>query len=370
MELVVDLAFVVAVAQAAASLHHGLATGIIWHSIVGYIAVFFAVWWAWMNYTWFGSAFDNDDHLYRLALFVQIGGVVVLGAGVASAFDGNFAIVTIGYVIMRVAMVFQWWRVSRHPQGRPAAPRYALGIVILQVGWLALLAVPAPAKWFGFAILVLGEFAIPIVAERDHPTAWHPGHIVERFGLLTIIVIGESITSAMVAIKAAVDTREHIGTYVTIAIGAVMTVAAMWWLYFGIDHERTLVTAHESGATQRRQAFAWAYGHLVVFASVAAVGASIALATEAITARSAGEQEASRGVSHPGLVYTIPVAVYLVAVWLLHRKSGARAGWKAYLVPATAMAIIPIGFSDHAVLVGGVLLAALIGALVGGRARR
>jgi low temperature requirement protein LtrA len=335
----------------------------VWHSIIGYLAVFFAVWWAWMNYTWFGSAFDNDDHLYRLALFVQIGGVVVLAAGVASAFDGNFAIVTIGYVIMRVAMVFQWWRVSKHPQGRPAAPRYALGIVVLQVGWVALLAVPTPAKWFGFAALVLGEFAVPLVAERDHPTAWHPGHIVERFGLLTIIVIGESITSAMVAIKAAVDTRQHIGTYITIAIGAVMTVAAMWWLYFGIDHERTLVTAHDSGKAQRRQAFVWAYGHLVVFASVAAVGASIAVATEAISARTAGEHETGAGLAHPGLVYSIPVAVYLVALWLLHRKSGASKGWTAYLVPATAMAIIPIGLIDHAVLVGGLVVTALVTAL-------
>ena len=146
LELVVDLAFVVAVAQAAASLHHGLGAGDIRRSIIGYLSVFFAVWWAWMNYTWFGSAFDSDDSLYRVALFVQIAGVVVLAAGVSRAFEGNFVIVTIGYVIMRVAMVFQWWRVSLHPSGRSAAPRYALGIFALQLGWLGLLSVPAPIK--------------------------------------------------------------------------------------------------------------------------------------------------------------------------------------------------------------------------------
>ena len=356
LELVVDLAFVVAVAQAAASLHHGFAEGEVWRSIVGYLSVFFAVWWAWMNYTWFGSAFDNDDILYRAALFVQIGGVVVLAAGVASAFEGNFAVVTIGYVIMRIAMVFQWWRVSLHPQGRPAASRYAVGIFVLQLGWVALLAVPSPAKWFGFAALVAAEFALPVLAERNQSTAWHPGHIVERFGLLTIIVIGESITAAMVSVKAAVDFREHIVTYVAIAIGAVLTVAAMWWLYFGIDQERTVGTARNADGAGRSQVFTWGYIHVVVFASVAAIGAGISVATEAVAADT-GEHH---GLAHPGLTYSVPVAIYLLVLAVLHRTSGADRGWRTVLVPVTAVVIIPVGLLDHAVLAGGIVLVALI----------
>ena len=362
LELVVDLAFVVAVAQAAASLHHGIGDGEVWRSVVGYLAVFFAVWWAWMNYTWFGSAFDSDDNLYRGALFVQVAGVVVLGAGVSSAFDGNFAFVTVGYVIMRVAMVFQWWRVSLHPGGQPAAPRYALGIVVLQFGWVALLAVPAPLKWFGFTALVVGEFGVPVFAERDRFTPWHPGHIIERFGLLTIIVIGESITSAMFSVKAAIDSRHHIGAYVAMAIGAVLNVAAMWWLYFGIDQQQLIGAAHESERSARRQVFAWAYGHYIVFASVAAIGAGITIATEAV----AGQGEQAHGVDHPGLAYTIPMAVYLVSLFLLHRQSGADAGWKTALVPAAAVILVPVGLLDHAVLIGGLLLTALVTVLMTG----
>ena len=107
-----------------------------------------------------------------------------------------------------------------------------------------------------------------------------------------------------------------------------------------------------------------------MFASVAAVGASIAVATEAVASRAADEQEASAGLDHPGLVYSISTTVYLVAVWLLHRKSGAGKGWKTYLVPATAMAIIPIGLIDHPVLIGGLVLTTLVTALSTVPARR
>ena len=52
------------------------------HGILGYLMVFFAIWWAWMNFTWFASAYDTDDALYRVVTLVQIAGVLVLAAGV------------------------------------------------------------------------------------------------------------------------------------------------------------------------------------------------------------------------------------------------------------------------------------------------
>jgi len=95
--------------------------------------VFFGIWWAWVNFTWFASAYDVDDLLYRFFTFVQIIGVLILAAGVESAFTaGNFTVMTIGYVVMRVAMVAQWLRAaSSDPAARPAALRYAACISIL-----------------------------------------------------------------------------------------------------------------------------------------------------------------------------------------------------------------------------------------------
>ena len=59
--------------------------------------VFFAIWWAWMNFTWFASAYDTDDDVYRITTLVQIAGALILAAGVPRAFaDGDFAVVTSG----------------------------------------------------------------------------------------------------------------------------------------------------------------------------------------------------------------------------------------------------------------------------------
>ena len=82
LELFFDLCFVVAVAQAAAGLHHAISEDHIADGVVSYLLVFFAVWWAWMNFTWFASAYDTDDIAYRLTTLVQIAGALVFAAGV------------------------------------------------------------------------------------------------------------------------------------------------------------------------------------------------------------------------------------------------------------------------------------------------
>ena len=144
LELLFDLCFVVAVSQAAGQLQSALSVGHFHTGIVGYLMVFFAIWWAWVNFTWFASAYDVDDLLYRLLTFVQIVGVLILAGGVDSAFaTGGFATITVGYVVIRVAMVAQWLRAaSGDPAGRPADLRYTVGIGILQIGWVARLFLP------------------------------------------------------------------------------------------------------------------------------------------------------------------------------------------------------------------------------------
>ena len=119
LELLFDLTFVVAVAQAAHSLAEHLTEGHIASGIEGYASVFFAIWWAWVNFTWFASAFDNDDVPYRLLTLLQMSGVLVLAAGVPRAFDGGFTTVTVGYVIMRVALLIQWLRAGLSDRCQP-----------------------------------------------------------------------------------------------------------------------------------------------------------------------------------------------------------------------------------------------------------
>jgi hypothetical protein len=80
LELLFDLCFVVAVSQAARELNSSLAQND-FGAIQGYLLVFFAIWLAWVKFTWFASGYDVDDVPYRILIFVQIVGVFILAAG-------------------------------------------------------------------------------------------------------------------------------------------------------------------------------------------------------------------------------------------------------------------------------------------------
>ena len=91
LELLFDLSFVVAVAQAAASLHHAVSENHAGAGLLAFGMAFFALWLPWLNFTWFASAFDNDDTLYRIITMFQIAGVLVIAAGIPAVFEHQVA---------------------------------------------------------------------------------------------------------------------------------------------------------------------------------------------------------------------------------------------------------------------------------------
>src|SRR3954464_10409519 len=127
LELLFDLTFVVAVAAITDQLAHTVAEGHAREGVLPFLQVFFAIWWAWMNFTWFASSYDTDDVAYRLLTMVQMAGVLVLAAGVPAAADHfDYRLLTLGYFIMRVALTAQWLRAAaEHLAGRRTALRYA-----------------------------------------------------------------------------------------------------------------------------------------------------------------------------------------------------------------------------------------------------
>src|SRR5437588_13088643 len=120
LELLFDLTFVVAVARAGIELRDALAQGHAGHALAGYVAVFFGLWWAWVNFTWFASAYDTDDVPYRLLTLLQMAGVLVFAAGIPAARAHlDFGTAVAGYVIMRLARLAHVLAAARcHPQGR------------------------------------------------------------------------------------------------------------------------------------------------------------------------------------------------------------------------------------------------------------
>jgi low temperature requirement protein LtrA len=346
LELLFDLVFVVAIAQAANGLHHAVAEAHVVEGLLGYLLVFFAIWWAWMNFTWFASAYDCDDVPYRLAVFVQIAGALILAAGIASMFESrepNLATVG-GYVVMRLAVVGQWLRAAAaDPDHRTTARRYALGVAVGQMAWVGILFVP-PVWKLGIPLLIALELALPVWAEQSSRTTWHPHHIAERYGLLTLIVLGESIMAATVAIQSAFKSGEAVPALTPIIVGGLLIVYSMWWVYFDRPVHDLL--------TSFRKALVWGYGHYLVFAAAAAVGAGLAVAVDHAT------HHAKIGATAAGAAVAFPVAAYLLCLWFLHDRP--EYGKTRAFGPIATVLIALTPLTGYAVLLTGLILASLI----------
>jgi low temperature requirement protein LtrA len=356
LELFFDLVFVVAVSFASAQLHHSETSQHIASGVGAYLMVFFAIWWAWVNFTWFASAFDTDDWLYRLLTLLQMSGVLVLAAGTVPAMtEGDFAIVTLGYVVMRMALVPQWLRAARSDPGlRPTALRYAIGVTLVQILWVIRLGLPEGWGTVSFMVLVAAELSVPVVAERARITPWHPEHIAERYSLFTLIVLGESILASANAIVDAVDHTEQLGSLVVIAVCGLVLAGGMWWVYFHTDHSRAL--------TGMTSALVFGYGHYVVFASAGAFSAGIEVAIDHDT------HATGLDATVAAATLTVPVAIFLLGAWFLTMRGQLARGTDVAVVVLSlligASALAPVSLVVAAVLMA-VLVAVLVATSVG-----
>ncbi len=312
LELLFDLCFVVAISQLVGQWHHAAIEGHFTYGILRFGAIFFAIWWAWMNFTWFASAYDNDDVLYRFGVMTQIAGNLVIAAGVPRAFsESDFTIMVLGYTLMRVGLVGLWLRVWRaDPVGQAPARRYAIGVSLVQVLWLAWMALDGNAAWVGFVALVIADLSVPVIAEFNAHTPWHPFHIAERYGLFTLIVLGESVLGTTVSIQQAIDESDITSPLVLLAIGALLIFFGMWWLYF--DREPGEELRKFAGSyLSLRSPIVLGYGHYFIFAFAAAAGGGLEIAVD-------HEEHVAHITAHQAAAtIAIPVALFLTALLCL-----------------------------------------------------
>ncbi|MEU8404382.1 low temperature requirement protein A [Nonomuraea sp. NPDC048892] len=352
LELLFDLTFVVAVAAATAELAHHIADGHGLAGLIPFLQVFFAIWWAWMNFTWFASCYDTDDVAYRLLTMVQMAGVLVLAAGLpAAAGHDDYAIVTLGYFIMRLGLVAQWLRAAAEDGGRRrTALRYATGVGLLQVGWVLRLVLdetgilPPALRLPFFACLVVLELAVPRWAERVNPTTWHPHHIAERYGLFTIILLGESVLAASRGVQGALEAGRGGGALVVVAGSGLVLLFALWWLYF-------LVEAGEGLSERRHRSFLWGYGHYGIFAALAALGAGLEVAVEQ------GGHRLEVSPTALGYAVAVPVAVFLVLIAAVHALLVAQAALRPPVVAVGVAAILLLPLAAPLIGVTAVVVA-------------
>lgn len=316
LELLFDLTFATAFSLAASQLAHALAEGHYAAALLGFAFASFAICWAWINFSWFSSAYDTDDWIFRLVTMVQMIGVLVLAIGLPRMFASiehgehlNNSVMVLGYVIMRVAMIFQWLRAARQdPARRRACLTYAIAIGVAQIGWVVQIVVDFSV---GTSIILAGilgliELAGPLVAERkDGGTPWHAHHIAERYSLFAIIALGEGVVGTVATLSAVIEEQGWNMDAALVCIAGTGLTFGMWWVYYMLPSAQVL-HAH------RVRAFVWGYGQMVIVTAIVATGAGLHVAAYFI------EHQAGIGSLPTLLAAAVPVSVFLATIYALY----------------------------------------------------
>ncbi|RAX45021.1 low temperature requirement protein A [Arthrobacter sp. AQ5-06] len=311
LELFFDLTFVIAFGVAGSQFAHEVAEAHFGAGLLAFSFAMFAVIWAWINFTWFASAYDTDDWVFRLVTLVQIVGVLILAMGIEPLFNSlvegdhvDNAVIVGGYVIMRLALVCQWLRAARQdPERRQTCRRYAAYLGVVQLGWIAVLIIQAdvPTTILMTVPLFVLEMATPYAAERSMRTPWHAHHIAERYGLLAIIALGECLIGAIETLRAIVANHGWTLDAALVGFGGTALAFGMWWIYFILP---TGLALH----LQRHRAFFFGYGHMPIFAAIAATGAGLHVVAYYI------DHEAHISAAVAVASIALPVAIFKVSL--------------------------------------------------------
>lgn len=338
LELLFDLTFVTAFSFAASQLAHALAEGHYLAGLLGFGFASFAICWAWINFSWFSSAYDTDDWAFRLVTMVQMIGVLVLAIGLPRMFASiehgehlDNSIMVLGYVIMRLAMVFQWLRAARQdPVRRRACLTYAIAVSIAQIGWVVQIVVdfPVGVSLILACILAVIELAGPVIAEgKDGGTPWHAHHMAERYSLFAIIALGEGVVGTLATLSAVVEEQGWTMDAALVCIAGTGLTFGMWWVYYMLPSARVL-------HSHRERSFVWGYGQMVIVTAIVATGAGLHVAAYFI------EHKAHIGPLATLLTAAVPVGVFLGSIYALYYYLVPRFDpLHAWLLVATAAVV-------------------------------
>ncbi len=265
LELFLDLVFVVAIAQLGTAFAHE-PTG---PGFLRFLGLFVPIVWAWAGFTFYATRFDTDDLVYRALTLLGMFGVAALATTVPSAFEGSGNGFALAYAGIRLVIVVLYVRAWRHVvQARQLATWFLQMFTTAIVFWLVSIAVPSPWKYVLWGVALAFELGAP-------PRAWrlmrgapiHPAHIPERFGLLTIIVLGEAVIAVVIG---TVDVS-WTALSATSAFAGFLAAASIWWIYFEYLDSSVVGQSVSRGMT-------FVYAHFLVTGGIAATGVGVRLA--------------------------------------------------------------------------------------------
>ncbi len=342
LELFFDLAFVVSIASLTTMLVHNPTL----EGLAIYVSLFFPVFWAWNQLTWYATHFDNNDVFFRVMYLCAILSVLILAASIEKIPKGETTLFVLSYALIQLCLAAGWIRVYFNNQDfKSFSLKILIGPVIGGIVWIASLVLPVPEQYYAWLVAIVIQVAAPYIAwkTKNFDIPIHINHVIERYCLLTIIVLGESL----VAVSAGIDATPGSGVFLTAIFGYV-AVACIWWTYFNWDFDNVSTFKGISNL------FAFGYGHFVIFLLIAAFGAGVEIA---IHSQEHGGH--STLIERLLIVFTPPL--YLISLSILNRFSWGMLFDKkmvARIVIAVLSFILAFlaGHASSVVLTGGVAL--------------
>lgn len=281
LELFYDLAFVVAVAV----LSERLLGDLTFAALASFGAYFALLWWLWASHTYYADRYDTDDLVYRLLAAGQMVAVVVLAAALAGD-STSTQVFAIGYALARVILVVMYWRAYRHvDETRDLIRGYLTGFGAATVIWALAIVVPENIRFGLWAVALAIDLATPWVMRREQAKVpLDVSHLPERFGLFTILVLGESISAVVVGLGHVSWT----GASVVAAAASIGVATGLWWMYF--DNAQGQIVRRDPSVRRTWRPTAWIYTHLPLAAALAVVAVAM---ERAITHSGGGAMAAS-----------------------------------------------------------------------------
>jgi low temperature requirement protein LtrA len=266
LELFFDLVFVAAVSQLANALFAEPTAA----RFFEFMGLFVPVWWAWMGFTFYANRFDTDDLAYRLLMLLAMFCVAALATTIPSVFRGATNGFALAYIAVRLVLVTLYARASKHvPEARALVRTFLTFFSVAILVWAASLAFDPPWAYVFWAVALAIELAAPIRAWRLLPDApVDRRHLPERFGLLTLIVLGESVLAVVVGVS---KISWDAGSAAAAAMGF-LVAAALWWIYFDFLDEGALTARGIFGG------LTYTYMNYFVVVGLAALGTGVKLA--------------------------------------------------------------------------------------------
>lgn len=342
LELFFDLIFVLAVAQVAYSLNQDFTFG----GFFRYLALFAPVWWAWVGYSFYADRFESEDVLFRLMMFAAMLAMAALAVNVQGAFQDKEVAFAISYFVVRFILIMLYLRAAwQVPLARELCVSYLTGFALGAGCWFASIFVPPPVRFIlwgvGFFIELLTPFINNAVARR---TPYDASHIPERFGLFTLIVIGEAVLTGVTGLA---GMNWQLNSTIIGACGFAIA-ASIWWIYY--DFVET--SGIRQGDTLAKQIYM--YGHFAISVGVAAVGVAT--------------QHSIKEAAQPALpaitrwLLCGSVALFLMTTICIRLSARRRhLVWSRLATSAIAISLAAFGQHLAPILLIALLLAALIG---------